>query len=172
MMIKNKKTINKPLIIGVAIAVLIVAGLFIYFFFFASKDPTDNYRPEYPVTQNDSESNNPNNTDTVKVLEAQPSPQTSDSIPVSDSGLVSISSLNQRDGFVNALADVQNFSASKCVYMFESDGAKPVIREQSGSCSGISIPQVEFEKIGKYKLTVTVYDGDSKISTSGEINVT
>ena len=100
-----------------------------------------------------------------------PSNKTNEEIPASSTGALTIATLEQSDGYVNARAEVSNFTPQQCVYSFKIEGGKPVIREQTGSCVSISIPEVEFDRIGVYTLTVTAYAGDEKVTATKEIDV-
>ena len=171
---KIKKTYpskKKLLLVSVIVAAILLVGALLYYFliFRPNYDPTTSYQPEYP----ESVSNNPqqpsDNTD------KQPTPnetgQPSEEVPVANSGSVTVTNLNQKDGYVNALATVTNFVVSQCVYSFSSEGSRPVVREQTGGCGGISVPQDEFDKIGDYTLTVSVYGSGEKLTATKEIYV-
>jgi len=96
---------------------------------------------------------------------------TTEQVPASAAGSVTISTLKQSGSYVIAAAQVSNFATTQCVYTFTKDGSKPVVREVSNSCSEVSIPVGEFEMIGTYTLTVNVYNGTQKLSASQDISV-
>lgn len=172
MNMKKQNTRKKALPIKLASILLLVIGCVVYVVFFTNRDPTTNYNPQYPKSISDNNKSAGDNTnDSTKTTPPALADKTSEDIPVSRLGAVEITNLNQKDGYVNALATITNFSASKCVYLFESDGARPIAREQIGGCSGISIPEVEFEKIGNYTLNVTVYTDTNKITASKDISI-
>ena len=172
MNIKNQSPHKRMLLITLAGVLLLVVGSVVYFAFFTDRDPTADYTPQYPQSVSNDDGSAENNPDgSTKKTPIVQTDQTSEDIPVSPSGAVEIANLNQKDGYVNALAKITNFSTTKCVYLFESEGARPIAREQLGGCSGISIPEVEFEKIGTYTLTVTAYNNSSKITAKRDIVV-
>lgn len=171
MIIKNKHRTNKKFLIAAVIAGVLLIAAIAYFIISRNNDPTRTYTPQYPESVKTSESDGNIKSDDKTRPDNPVSPQSSQEVPASNSGSLSITNLNQQDGFVNALASVNNFTTNKCVYLFTSEGAKPVVREQSGVCSGVSIPQVEFDKIGGYTLTVTAYGNSSKLEATQEISI-
>lgn len=171
MLAQKQNRLKKPLVISVVMIMLLVLGFIIYNLLFIPKDPTSSYSPQYPDSTSIENTPSGNNThDTTKVANPQ-GEQIAEDVPVASGGSVNILDFNQQNGFVNALAKVNAFTPIKCVYLFESEGTRPVVRELSGDCTGISIPQVEFEKIGKYVLTVTAYSDSEKLSTSKELSI-
>lgn len=172
MNLKKQYPHKKALFIALASLLLLIAGSVIYFVFFTDRNPTANYFPQYPQSISSDSDNSADNSDSsIKNPAVSQTDQTSEDIPISLSGTVEIINLNQKNGYVNVLATIANFSATKCVYIFEGDGARPIAREQTGGCSGISIPEVEFEKIGTYTLNVTVYSDTDKITASKDVDI-
>lgn len=147
-------------------ALLLVGG--VYYYFIRKTLPTDTYSPRYPISSQTPTTNQEQKGDTAA---EQPSSTTTEQVPAATTGSIRITDLVQEKGFVNIGIEVSNFTVSKCVLSFTSDGAKPIVREQSGGCHNTSIPQVEFEKIGDYTLTVTAYSASDKIQATQEINV-
>ena len=172
-----KTSSKKPLLITIILIVILLIGSVIWYFFIRRTDPTKSYRPQYPssVKTETKQSSNTNATaaDDYKNSDTSstPSLETSNQVPTAKTGTIDITNLNQKDGFVNALAVVSNFETSKCVYSFTTPDARPVVREVAGSCTGVSIPQVEFEMIGTYTLTATAYSGSEKITTTKGIDI-
>ena len=170
----SKKHHKTPYII-LAIVLLVITAFAVWWFMFREVDPTKNYKPKYDtpttnqITQTDAK--NAQDADDYKNSTETPSTQTSDQVPVSQAGSIVITDLDQADGYVNALATVTNFTPTKCVYSFTSPDARPVVRELTGNCTGISIPQVEFEFIGTYTLTVTAYSGTDKVTATKDISI-
>lgn len=170
------KTRKKRLLIIAVIIVAVALSLAGFLYWRSQAPPTSDYKPKYQLSSESdnkiSEKTNPDDKSSSSNSSSNTGlSQTSEEVAVSPSGSVSIVDLSQESGFVNVLARTSGFSPIKCVYQFESEGARPVIRETNPSCNGISIPQVEFEKIGTYNLTVTVYDSSSKISTSKDVDI-
>jgi len=167
----NKKNLT---IILVIVGVVIIAA--VAFWLITSRhDPTSQYHPKYstpsassggssvstPQVENDSKNSDQTASDT-----------TSQQVPVAPSGSVAIVDLSQADGYINAKATVSGFTTTQCVYTFTAQDARPVIRQINGDCTGVSIPQGEFELIGTYTLTVTAYNGTTeKVTASKDISV-
>lgn len=168
MFMKNKKGLQKPIFALILVVVLLLTAV-IYAVFFYPWDPTTTYTPEYPESITSQQDTTSTNQDKQHIANIPST--TSEEVPASVIGKIMISNLQQKNGFVNALATISDFDVKTCVYSFTSDGAKPVVKEQTNGCSGISIPQVEFEKIGLYTLTVTAYSPEQKISAIKEISI-
>lgn len=165
---KNTKAKNKRATILIA-SLAVLALIFGVIFYLQWKN--------MPTTSNSSDSNqaDKNNQQTSKLKDSSLAPSSipdeAESVPQNTAATVTITQLSQLDGEVTASATVANMDVIQCVYSFTSEGARPVVRETRDSCQPISIPAIEFEKIGTYKLTVTVYDSSSKISSSQDINI-
>lgn len=166
MKLKNQKNQKLYLAVGGAALVLFIIAACVYYFAFSKPKPAPQ-QSQYPVTPSDA-----SNSDTADKAPSNTTDITpSEEIPLSAVGSVTITSLNQRNGYVNALAEVSSFTPSQCVYTFTSDGSKPVTREQKGGCSGVSILEDEFDKVGTYTLTVSVYGDNQKLTASKDIYV-
>lgn len=165
---KNKSR-NNLYIVAVVVVILAILGIVLYVFF---TNQSSERTPEYPTTDSNNSSTGTSNEDSTKSPSSSNETSTpSDEIPVSEAGAVTITNLNQKSGYVNVLATVSNFTPTQCVYTFTSEGSKPVTRAQDGSCSGVSIPQEEFDKIGTYTLTVSVYGQGEKLTATKDIYV-
>lgn len=167
MKLKNQKNQKLYLAIGIAVLILLIVAAFVYYFIFSKPKPAPQ-QSQYPVLSSD-ESSSSESSDKAPSSTTDATP--SEDIPVSTAGSVAITNLNQRNGYVNALAEVSSFTPSQCVYTFTSDGSKPVTREQKGGCSGVSILEDEFDKVGTYTLTVSVYGNNQKLTASKDIYV-
>lgn len=167
-MVLPKRPISKkgllPLL-GLAVVFVAIVGLWAI--------GNNKNTPQFPASVNSSDTKpNPNTNDgDADVKTDSVSDQTTDNIESSASGRILIETLNQTHGYVNVKATVEQFKVNKCVYEFTSDGARPVIRETPDDCQGISINQMEFEKIGPYLLTVTAYGETGKLTDSQTINI-
>ena len=165
-MVDNKS--KKRTYAFILITVLLIIGAVLAYYFYKNQDPTKDYKPMYDTSTNAEPQQSSG--DSVKDNTSQSDlPTTSEDVAEATSGSITIVNLNQADGFVNAKAEVNNFTTSTCVYQFSSEGARPVTREIQGQCDGISIPQAEFEKIGNYTLLVTAYSNDQKLSSTPQI---
>lgn len=103
---------------------------------------------------------------------------TSQEIETTDAVTVALGSLSQSNGTVNASATMTNASADGvCVFLFTTEGDKPVTREVNSSMTGqqrtcsTSIPEVEFSKLGTWKLNVTFYLNNQKSEASEDVTI-
>lgn len=173
MKIKTKSTSPKRLL-KMAIIILtafVVIGACLVLVF-KMIDPLKNNQLNTNTTDGGSlDTTNPDQVDIKDEKSNLGSNKTNEDISSSQSGSITIQSFEQKDGSVNVRAETSNFNALKCVYSFTADGGKPVVKEQAGGCSALSIPQNEFDMIGKYTLTVTAYSANEKVTISKEIVV-
>lgn len=176
MHMKTNKISKLPLFVKILIPVLAFALLAsaIIFYLFYGADPTKDYNPKYPLNDSgQSVSNTPesNSSDQPSKNPVSTNDKTSEDTPVVPTGSIAIAELEQSSGYVNARAVVSNFTAAQCVYSFVAENSRPVVREQQGDCSGVSISQNEFDKIGTYTLTVTAYNSAGKVEAKKDIYV-
>lgn len=171
----TKKT--KPLFFIIAGGLLIVASVIIWALFIRHTDPTKQYSPRYTVQPSKSQSGNSvgaSQSDKDPGSDNTTTSVTSDQIPSAASGSINIVDLEQANGYINAKASVSNFTTTQCVYSFTTanNANNPIIRQLDSQCDGVSIPEVQFQYLGTYTLTVTAYNGTSeKISTTKDIDV-
>ncbi len=167
MRLQRKKS-KKPLFITLGV-VLVVVGVVVFFLFFKpSAQNTDNNSVDAVATDEQSGAKN------IKDSPIAANPQNdapAEDIPASTVGGITITQLDQVGGIVRATATVTDFKTQKCVYSFTIDGGKPVVREQTGDCTALTVAQDYFDRIGRYTLTVTAYSDSDKLTTSQEINV-
>ncbi len=161
---------NKKYFLVATIVALI--GLSAGYIYLTSQDPTKKYSPQYRTETGKNTNDGTQSKDEQKVVApANNLPATSSDVPSSSSGSISITELNQTDGFINIRVSLSNFTPTTCVYQFTSDGARP-INKQVSDCKAISIPQAEFEKIGVYTVTAIAYSSKDKITSENrELNV-
>jgi hypothetical protein len=103
---------------------------------------------------------------------------TSQEVETTSTVILAIDSFNQSNHSVNAAASITGANADGvCVFLFTSEGDKPVTREvgstmneQRRTCS-ISIPEVEFNKLGTWKLNVTFYLNNQKSEASKDVTI-
>ena len=166
---KNQKNRKLYFVIGTSAFILLIVAICIYYFLVSKPKSTIPQQSQYPVSSSSSGDSSSNTT--VKEPSNTANTTPSEDIPQSPAGSVAITNLNQQNGYVNALAEVSAFTPSQCVYTFTSEGSKPVTREQKGGCSGVSILEDEFDKVGTYTLTVSVYGNNQKLTTSKDIYI-
>ena len=167
MKLKNQNKRKLYVLLAAGAIALIVVGASVYYFVFAKVKPVPE-QSQYPLsTSPDTSNTDTNDKQPSKATDTTPN----EDIPVSSAGSVTITNLNQQNGYVNALAEVAAFTPTQCVYTFSSEGSKPVTREQQGNCSGVSIFKDEFDKVGTYTLTVSVYGNNQKLTTSKDIDI-
>lgn len=165
MQIKQKKDTRKITITVVVVIAIILLGLGVYWFL--TRDSNDVIgQPDQTTNGSGTPSVKTDDTDTNQTVD-----KTTDEVPTDTKGSLTIDSFTQKNGLVSVKATTSNFDTTKCVYTFTSDGGKPVVREQSGDCRAMSVSQEAFDMIGKYKLTVTAYSSDDKITATKEVTV-
>lgn len=96
---------------------------------------------------------------------------TTSEVPVSRSESITIISASQSNGKVEAVA--QTSSEGTCVFQYTIDGDKPVTSQsvtKSKQCSN-SVSEVQFSKLGTWKLTVTLYINNNRVETSRDVTI-
>lgn len=170
---KASERSKKYAIIAVIVVAVITLGVLGYNKLNNNNPPENANQPKYPLAQQDDTPSvdpaNPN--DDQKANPPIPSEQVDQPVPVATTGSIAIAELEQANGYINTKATVDNFEATKCVYSFTNANARPVVRETANGCSGVSIPEVEFELIGTYTLTVTAYSTTDKLTATQEIAI-
>lgn len=91
-------------------------------------------------------------------------------IPVSSTIKVSIDSVTQDSQTVTYRASISNGADNgTCSAVFTKDNSKPVTRvttANSGSCGPVSIPNLEFESVGIWTLSLRYFvDGSQAVAT-------
>lgn len=177
---KPKKIITRHNIIllcYIGFVLIALAGLV----YFLEKNRITNFikDPFYVNTNIDSEiatKNDPtikNKTDTVNTPGVN-SNKTTNEIPVSSDITISIKDLTQADGKISANLKIDNASDNGlCSFTFTKENAKPVVRSTStktNSCS-ITIPELEFEMLGKWILEARYFANENQATANGEINI-
>lgn len=161
----------------IVILLIVISGILTWHFLLRDKDPTNSYHPKYTISSSAGQNEGTGGSDQATgdknpTEDSTNTNVTSEQVPVSSSGSVTIVDLEQKDGYINAKASVSGFTTTKCVYSFTADEADPVVKTTAGSCDGISIPEVEFQYLGTYTLTVTAYNNTTeKITTMKDIDV-
>ncbi len=104
---------------------------------------------------------------------SQVSDKTSDQVPTTTTSSIKIASVNQSGGQVTVNAEITGDNGGKCVFSFTTPDDKPVIKEivASDNKCNISIPEVEFTKIGDWNLAVTYYVNDKKVEVSQNVTI-
>ena len=162
----NTMSSSKKLFIAALIVVL--AGFALWFFVLRDRTPV--YTPKYEPASSKSTPNEDKATSEGKTSSPS-SDLTSDEVPLSSQGKVTIQDLSQTEGYVNIATLVENFTVVNCVYQFTSDGARPIVKETKGECKDTSILENEFEKIGQYTFTVIVYGDNDKLTATKTIDI-
>lgn len=110
----------------------------------------------------------------VEVTPGVDANKTTVQIPESNTTSILIKSLNQLNRTVNADIDITNASSEGiCSYTFTKDGAKPATRSVNTNNSNcpISIPELEFEMIGLWKLEVKYFSNNKQTTINSEIDI-
>lgn len=121
--------------------------------------------------------------ETSRVKSSKPSTdqsgiKTAEQIPTSSQLSVSGLDFQQNNGRVAAAAVVDSSTtAGECVFSFTTLEGRPVVKQstsvtESGiqKCS-VSIPEVEFDKLGQWEMVVTFYQGGTKSSATRSVNI-
>lgn len=102
-------------------------------------------------------------------------PQTTNVIP--DKSLT-IDNFSQSDGLVRVSASVSSPDPGNCYFGFASEGTKPVARSNPSVSDGslpqkcsVDINEVEFTKLGSWKLTVIFSQNDAKLEKSQDVTI-
>jgi len=94
--------------------------------------------------------------------------------PNASGSSVQLISYQQKNGNLTLVSRVSSsISDGTCTYSFSSEGAKPIVRStkvMSSNCT-IEIPEVEFEKLGVWKVH-TDYSSGSKTITESDDAIT
>ena len=161
---KNTKRI---VIISVLTVVLIATAVGALFYSTRPSEQPSSSAPGIPA----GEQGTINPTKEQDLNSTPPEDKTDEEIQPSKEGAVVISGYGQSGGVITASATVTDFQTVKCVYLFESSGAKPVVKETANGCDTVSINEVVFDKVGTYTLTVTAYSANEKIVAAQEVQV-
>lgn len=118
--------------------------------------------PELSGTQND---------------DGTPLDATSDQIPANPDLSLQITELNQQNNTVTARAVITSSGSGNCVFSFATPEGRPVVKQVasqtangSQGCS-VSIPEVEFDKLGEWELTVSFYYNNAKAEASRKVMI-
>ena len=104
--------------------------------------------------------------------------ETADQVPISSQLSVSQLDFLQNNGRVAATATVNSTSSTgECVFSFTIPEGRPVVKQVTSATEsdkqrcGVSIPEVEFDKLGQWEMVVTFYQGGTKGSASRSVNI-
>lgn len=162
-----KKSTKKWLIVIIVGVALIAAFLTGYNIFIADKPVQNSTANTQRI--DDIKDNAPISSNTGYPVDS--SSQSSDDIPVNDALNVKIVSISQQNGRVEAKASVSG--SGTCVFQYTTDGDKPVISETKAKdqlCSS-SINEVQFTKLGNWRLNVIYYSDSKKNETSTDVTI-
>jgi len=107
-------------------------------------------------------------------LPANSTSTTSDEVPVSNALSVSISNTGQSNGVVTSAATVTGLDESgTCVFTYSTPGDRPVVQQVTTTnkiCQS-NIPEVQFSKLGTWKLSVVFYQNNARAETSQNVTI-
>ncbi len=96
-------------------------------------------------------------------------------VPVSATTTININSVIQSDGMITYDAAVVNPGDNgTCSAVFTKDGSKPVTRvsnTHSDECGPVSIPELEFESVGMWTLTLRYYTNEAQAIATKTVEV-
>lgn len=158
----HKSKLRKFIVVGLAVALLAIV-----LFFFLHRSQT---APSTTLDKNATISNKSSKTDVA-------TPHTSDDVdvtkntsqvPIATDTSIAITSLTQQNGQVSYVATISGEGSGTCAALFTHTASKPVENTTSASgvsCSG-SIPDVEFDILGTWTLTLRYYtDNHQTVAT-------
>ena len=169
--IKNRNRNKKPLIIVVAVLVIIgaTAGAV---FYKINQDTTQKHDAQTSNKQRaDQVKRDAKKNDNKEGLPSNSESKTSDQVPTSTTKSISIASTSQSNGKVEAIAQASDDGT--CVFLYTSEGDKPVTTQSttnSKTCTS-SVPEVQFAKLGLWKLTVTLYVSNEKAEATKDVTI-
>lgn len=112
--------------------------------------------------------------DDNKGLPSDSTTTTTDKVPVAPNTTLSIASFNQSNGQVEASATITGAgSDGVCVFSYTNPDDKPAtqqVNSSNGKCSS-KIPEVQFSKLGTWKLTVIFYLNNNKSEASQDVTI-
>ena len=166
--IKNRNTNKKPLLIVVALilSIIMAGGIF----YVVNHDSTQKHETQTSTKQradqikknaNSNKENLPSNSES----------KTSEEVPASTTKSIVIISTSQSSGKVEATA--QTSDDGTCVFQYTTEGDKPVTSQSTTTtktCTS-SIPEVQFSKLGTWKLTVTLYVNNEKAEATKDVAI-
>ena len=176
-----KKSNKKYIIASVTIAfILVVTGGY----FYNRKLSQEKIRTEQKQrdeAQTNSSKNNLQSKDTNKdnsigdeTLPNNSTGTTTDKIPSSETLEISIKNTSQNGGTVNASVEISGTTTDgTCVFTYTTPEDRPVIQQISSSnntCQS-NIPEVQFSKLGTWKLNVVFYQNNTKVEASKNVTI-
>jgi len=175
----RKKSYKKPILIGFAVILLLAASVAAYFLFIRKPDNKEQSSASDSAKDvaDNIKKNSSNSTDgsSVKQDNGESSsvevPKTDGTL--SDSVGVTISGFSQSGGTVTTSATVTGSTGGICYFIFSTEDAKPVNRSSAlnGNSCSTSISEVEFSKLGTWKLTVSYVNGDKNKEASQNVTI-
>jgi cytoskeletal protein RodZ len=174
---KNKYGQKRFLAYSLVALILVVAAVFVLEKIRLTnfiKDPF--YKPQSETNSSVSDSTLKSKADLASTNTdlGNTSKNTSD-IPVSATTTISIDSIVQSGGMITYDATVVNpGDGGACSAVFTRDGSKPVTRvsnAHSDGCGPVSIPELEFESVGVWTLTLRYYINEVQAITTKAVEV-
>lgn len=177
---KNKQKSKSKIIWALLLVILLAFAGYVAYAYYYHHWPFTNTQPEVTEQQktiaNNSDSQNPQTKDSVAVSSKSDNvdtQKTTDEIPVAQNLSVSIDSLKQTDSSVDYKATASQSVKGTCSATFTSDIGKPVVKNSEtndGVCSG-SVPILEFDALGTWKLTLRFYTDNTQAIATKDITV-
>lgn len=175
---RQRKSITKYLVL-LAVSVVLLGGYLLYAHnssYWPFSRSTSQAEDQQKEAANNDDSQNLQTKDTQSSeskSENVDTRMTTNEIPVSDELAVTIDSLSQNQNGEVEYTATANSKQGTCAALFTNDLGKPVSRTSettSGSCSA-SIPALEFDAIGTWKLTLRYYANDHQAIATKDVNV-
>ncbi len=159
----------------VALAILIagvVGGLLLY----KHREDTRRKNADSEVKANEDENLATGNTENGDIKQGLDNPDQSTTPEESTTMTAKVSSFSQQNGTVTVSAAITGAAAAgRCTITFSSTDSRPVSREVSTAAEGVtqqcsvSIPEVEFDKLGEWNLAVLFITGTTRATVEQKV---
>jgi hypothetical protein len=170
-----KKQKSKKLLVTSSL-ILVAATLTAAFAFYSSsKESHQNKQVAVGASEEKTSDTIKKNTDITSSkssgLPSNSNQVTTNDVPPSSTLNIMINSFYQKDGYVTSNA--QTSGPGTCVFEYTTEGDKPVVDQLSvldGECQS-SLPELQFAKLGTWKLKVTYYNNGQKAQVEKDVTI-
>lgn len=165
---------RRVILLIVSIVLLLLAVGLLLVFYNPKNDPVDSSAEDPTIT---SAKDTPSTTGSAKTNSGQGGVTTSDQVPENSQISVGELTFQQNNGIVSASSVVNSSSTGDCVFSFTTTDGRPVVKQTVSTATAdyqscnITIPEVEFDKIGVWEMNVTFYMDGSKSSAVKNVEI-
>lgn len=170
MKIAKNKNKGKKILIGYLAALLLVAAA-LFFLYKTNQSHQNSSNTSTAEQKNEPSKVKTKTEDDTSTLPDNSESTTTEQIPDTASQAITILSTTQSDGKVGAVA--QASSDGTCVFQYTTDGDRPVTTQAATNAKQCvsSAPEIQFSKLGTWKLTVTLYVNNEKVEDSRDVEI-